>query len=146
MDSLLIMWIALAIIFTVIEAATAQIVTIWFAVGSIGAIIANVVNANPIGQLIVFVAVSLLTLVAARPYLKKFTKTQVQPTNADMCIGSQAIVTQEIDNTNGTGQAKVKGSVWTARSADGSVIPKDSLVIVESIEGVKLIVRKEEKQ
>ncbi|MCM1363833.1 MAG: NfeD family protein [Faecalibacterium sp.] len=142
MDPLLIMWIALSIIFAVIEAATAQIVTIWFAVGSIGAIITNVLGVNSTGQLIVFVALSVLTLVIARPYLKKFTKTQVQPTNADMCIGQQAIVTEDIDNTLGTGLAIIKGVTWTARSIDGSKITKDSLVIIESIEGVKLMVRK----
>lgn len=143
MDSLLIMWIALAIVFVFVEAVTAQIVTIWFAIGSIGAIIANVIGANPTGQLIVFVAVSLLTLVIARPYLKKFTKTQVQPTNADMCIGENALVTEEINNTLGTGQAKIKGNLWTAKSSDGSIIPKDSLVTIESIEGVKLVVHKD---
>ncbi len=141
MESLLIMWIVLAIVFVVIEVASAQIVTIWFAFGSVGAIIANVVKANPTVQLIVFVTVSLLTLVIARPYLKKFTKTQVQPTNADMCIGSEAIVTEEINNTLGKGQAKIKGNLWTAISVDGSVIPKDTVVTVEAIQGVKLVVK-----
>ena len=143
MDSLLIMWIALAVIFFIIEAATAQIVTIWFAVGSIGAIIANVIGANPAGQLVVFVAVSLLTLIIARPYLRKFTKTKVQPTNADMCIGEKAIVTEEINNTLGVGQAKIKGNVWSARSSDAEIIPQGTIVIIEAIEGVKLIVKKE---
>lgn len=144
MDSLLIMWIALAVVFIAVEAATAQIVTIWFAVGSIGAIAANVAGANPTWQLVIFVAVSLLTLIIARPYLKKFTKTRIQPTNADMCIGAQAVVVEEINNTHGTGQAKIKGNLWTAKSSDGSIIPKDTLVIIESIEGVKLVVRKED--
>lgn len=143
MDSLLIMWIALAVVFTVIEVATAQIVTIWFAIGSIGAIISNVIGANPVGQLIVFVAVSLLTLIVARPYLRKFTKTKVQPTNADMCIGQKAIVTEKIDNTLGSGQVKIKGNIWTARSSDGENIEADAVVIVQAIEGVKLIVKKE---
>lgn len=143
MEHLLIMWIVLAIVFAVIEAVTVQIVTIWFAVGAVGAIVAYVLGANEIVQLTVFVAISLLTLILARPYLKKFTKTQVQPTNADMYIGKQALVTEEIDNSKGTGQAKINGSLWTARSADGSVIEKDCLVSVMSIEGVKLIVKKE---
>ncbi len=142
MDHLLIMWIALSIVFAVIEALTAQIVTIWFAVGSVGAIIANALGVNSIGQLIVFVVLSILALIVARPYLKKFTKTKVQPTNADMCIGQRAVVTEEINNTLGTGQAVIRGVTWTARSSDESVIPIDSLVIIEAIEGVKLIVKK----
>ena len=144
MDNLLIMWIALAIVFAVIEALTLQVVTIWFAVGSLGAIIANVVNASPLVQLIVFVALSILTLVIARPYLKKFTKTKVQPTNADACIGKQAIVTEEINNALSTGQVKIRGVIWTARSVeDNTVIPEGTTVTVKAIEGVKFIVSAE---
>ena len=139
------MWIALAVIFGVVEAATAQIVTIWFAVGSVGALIANVVGASTTIQLVVFVAVSILTLIIARPYLKKFTRTEMQRTNADRCIGETAIVTEEINNTQGTGQVKVGGNIWTARSLDSAIIPADEKVIVEKIEGVKLIVSEKVK-
>lgn len=139
------MWIALAVIFGVVEAATAQIVTIWFAVGSVGALIANVVGAGTTIQLVVFVAVSILTLIIARPYLKKFTRTEMQRTNADRCIGETAIVTEEINNTQGTGQVKVGGNIWTARSLDSAIIPADEKVIVEKIEGVKLIVSEKVK-
>lgn len=139
---LLVMWIALAVIFAVVEAATAQIVTIWFAVGSVGAIIANALGANSTVQLVVFVALSIVTLIIARPFLKNFTKTNVKPTNADMCIGEEALVTEEINNTLGSGQVKIRGIVWTARSLDGQEIKKDEFVTVTAIEGVKLIVRK----
>ena len=137
---LLILWIALAVIFAVTEAATAQIITLWFAIGAIGAIIANVLHAPDLVQYIVFVVVSLLTLLVARPYLRRFTRTKVQPTNLDMCIGQTAIVTEDIDNTHETGAAKIRGNVWTARSKDGEPIPKDTPVTVAAIEGVKLIV------
>ncbi len=140
MDRLLILWIAAAVVFAVIEAATAQILTLWFCIGSIGAIIAYALGASLTVQIVVFVAVSLLTLVIARPYLRRFTRTKVQPTNLDMCIGRQALVTERICNPEGTGQAKIRGAVWTARSSDGSVIEPGALVKVLSIEGVKLIV------
>ena len=142
MDKMLIVWIASAVIFFVIEVLTSQIVTIWFAVGSIGAIFANVLKAETIWQIVVFAVLSLITLLIARPYMKKFTQTKVQPTNADMCIGSKAVVTEDIDNTKGTGQVKIKGVVWSAKSNDEEVISKDSVVIVKSISGVKLIVDK----
>ena len=142
LDKMLIVWIASAVIFFVIEVLTSQIVTIWFAVGSIGAIFANVLKAETIWQIVVFAVLSLITLLIARPYMKKFTQTKVQPTNADMCIGSKAVVTEDIDNTKGTGQVKIKGVVWSAKSNDEEVISKDSVVIVKSISGVKLIVEK----
>ena len=144
MEKILIFWIALAVAFGIIEAATAQIVTIWFAVGAIGAIVANLLGAKFLVQFLVFVALSVLTLVVARPFLVKFTKTKVQPTNLDMCIGQEALVLEEINNTNGTGQAKIRGNIWTARSKTGNVIPKDTVVIVDSIDGVKLIVTEKE--
>ena len=146
MDRLLILWIAAAVVFAVIEAATAQILTLWFCIGSIGAIIAYALGASLTVQIVVFVAVSLLTLVIARPYLRRFTRTKVQPTNLDMCIGQQALVTERISNLDGTGQAKIRGTIWTARSSDGAVIEPGALVKVLSIEGVKLIVASDDRQ
>ena len=67
MDRFLIGWIAAAVVFAVIEAATAQILTLWFCIGSIGAILANVCGASVTVQVIVSVAVSVLTHVIARP-------------------------------------------------------------------------------
>ena len=139
--TLLILWIALAVIFAVAEAATAQIVTLWFVIGAIGAIIANVLHAPALVQGIVFVGVSLLTLLVARPYFKRFVKTKIQPTNLDMCIGQTALVTEDIDNTREVGAAKIRGNIWTARSQDGSPIPAGTPVTVVAIEGVKLIVK-----
>ena len=144
MKTILIIWIALAVVFAIVEAATAQIVTIWFAVGAVGAIVANLLGAKILVQFLVFVALSVLTLVVARPFLVKFTKTKVQPTNLDMCIGQEALVLEEINNTTGTGQAKIRGNIWTARSQSGCVIPKDAVVIVNAIDGVKLIVSEKE--
>lgn len=142
MDIMPIIWIASAVIFFVIEVLTSQIVTIWFAVGSVGALFAYVLGAEEVWQIVVFALIALLTLLIARPYMKKFTKTKVQPTNADMCIGEKAIVTEDIDNTLGTGQVKVKGAVWSAKSNSEEIITKDSVVIIESISGVKLTVKK----
>ena len=79
-------------------------------------------------------------------YLRRFTRTKVQPTNLDMCIGQQALVTERISNLDGTGQAKLRGTVWTARSSDGAVIEPGALVKVLSIEGVKLIVAPDDAQ
>lgn len=144
MNTILIVWIALAVVFALIEAATAQIITIWFAVGAVGAVIAHLLGASLLVQFLVFVLLSVLTLVVARPFLVKFTRTKTQPTNLDMCIGQDALVLEEINNTNGTGQAKVRGAIWTARSQNGSVIPKDTIVIINAIDGVKLIVSEKE--
>ncbi|MCQ2463281.1 MAG: NfeD family protein [Clostridia bacterium] len=138
----LFIWIALAVIFAVAEAVTVQLVTVWFAVGAVGAVVANILGASPIVQTAVFVALSVLTLIISRPFVKKFTKTKIQPTNADMLIGETAVVTQSIDNLRGEGTVTVRGIVWTARSSDNSPVDEGEMVTVVKIEGAKLIVKK----
>ena len=135
-------WIAATIAFIIVEAATAQLVTIWFAAGSAAATIAALLKADTLVQFIVFVAVSLIALAITRPLVKKLTKQKFSPTNADRFIGEKATVTQKIDNIAQTGLVKLQGTVWTARSADGSVIADGETVTVKAIEGVKLIVEK----
>ena len=139
--TMLLFWIIALVVLIVVEAVTAQMVTIWFAAGAVGAIVAERLGAEVWVQWVVFVAVSTVALIATRPLVKKITKAKVQPTNADRCIGMVAVVTEEINNVEGRGQVHVNGVTWTARSLDGSIFKKDERVIVERIDGVKLIVK-----
>lgn len=135
-------WVALLAVFVVIEAATAQLLTIWFAIGSFAALVSSFFTDSIVAQIIVFIIVSAIALAVTRPVVKKITKAKKQPTNADMYIGKQAVVTEDINNLESTGLVKVGGSVWTARSeAEGCTIPAGEHVTVVKIEGVKLIVR-----
>ncbi len=134
-------WIGALVAFIVIEAFTIQMVTVWFAVGSLAATVAALCKAELWVQILVFLAVSIVTLVATRPFVKKFTGLQYSPTNADRYIGDTAVVTASIDNLNETGEVRIKGSTWTARSEDGGIIEKGETVTVQRIEGVKLIVK-----
>ncbi len=138
---MLIFWVIMLVVLIVVEAVTAQMVTIWFAAGAAAAIVAEILGAQVWLQWVVFVAVSAVALVATRPLVRKLTRTKVQPTNADRCIGQTAIVVEDIDNLEGKGQVNVNGVVWTARSSDGSTFKKDERVTVEKIDGVKLIVK-----
>ncbi len=137
---MLFVWIGLMVAFTVIEAVTVQLVTIWFAVGSLVALIANIAGASILVQWIVFVAVSAVCLLATRPLVKKVVNAKAQPTNADRCIGATALVTEDINNEIGTGQVNIKGTIWTARSLNGELIKKGASVVIQAIEGVKVIV------
>jgi membrane protein implicated in regulation of membrane protease activity len=124
----------------VLEGMTAQLVSIWFVLGSIAGLISAICNVPIIAQVVIFIAVTVITLALTRPIVKKRLNTKVQKTNADRCIGQDAVVIEDIDNLAPTGQVKTDGKVWTARSSDQNVIPKDSVVTVEKIDGVKLIV------
>lgn len=141
MNSALIFWIVSLVAFIVVEAVTAQLVTIWFAAGSLCALIAEVLNAPVWLQITVFVVVSAITLAATRPLVKKLKSKPSFSPNADRVIGQKAIVTEEIDNIAAKGRADVNGMSWVARSEDNSKIPVGTEVVIIRIEGVKLIVK-----
>lgn len=140
-----VMWAIAILIFSVLEAITAQLVSIWFVLGSVGAIIAAACDASIFVQVSVFIVVSVLALLITRPLVKKYVRPKIQKTNADRSIGQEAVIIQQVNNLVATGQAKLGGNVWTVRSADGSVIEEGEIVIVEEIEGVKLIVKPKQK-
>ena len=140
MTKMYIFWAVAIVAFGFLEGITAQLVSIWFVLGSIGALITAFCGGDIKLQLIVFVAVTLVTLIATRPIVKERLNSKVEKTNADRCIGQDAVVTEEINNLLSTGLVKADGKTWSARSSDKSIIPKDSIVVVEKIEGVKLIV------
>lgn len=133
-------WLALLIIFVVVECLTVGLVSIWFAGGSLVAMIMAMLGAKAIWQDVVFVAVSALLLIATRPFVKKYLLNKKVKTNYQSVIGEVAKVTEKIDNFNQTGAVFVDGKEWTARSTDNSVTMEEgSLVKVAAIEGVKII-------
>ncbi len=142
MEKIMFVWIVLAIGFAVLEAVTTQLVSIWFTVGAIGALAAYFLGASSTVQIVVFVAVSVVAMILTRPLVKKFSKPKIQPTNVDMLINKDAVVTEAINNTYAKGTVKIQGIEWSARSEDNSEIPEGEIVIVKAIEGVKLIVAK----
>ena len=135
-------WIIAMVVFLVIEAVTVGIVSVWFAIGALFAMVTAMLGANLWVQITVFLIVSAIALYFTRPLVKKFVNNKVEPTNADMLIGKECRVVETIDNLSGTGAVYVDGKTWTARTADEEIIPEGQLVKAERIEGVKLIVSK----
>ena len=135
-----IVWTAAIILFGVVEAMTAGLVSIWFVAGALVALVAAFVDASLVVQVVLFLVVSAAALAVTRPLLKKITAANAVPTNADRVLGELAKVTETIDNENSTGAVYVDGKTWTARSADDSVIPAGSRVKFENMQGVKLLV------
>lgn len=138
--SMTVIWIIAIVALLIIEGLTAGLVTIWFAIGAVAALICQMLGAPLWLQLAVFLAVSFVTLVLTRPLAQKHLNDKTQPTNADRLIGRECIVTEAIDNVAGTGAVTVSGQVWTARSVSDDPIPAESRATVRRIEGVKLIV------
>ena len=134
------LWLGAMVLFGIIEALTAGIVSIWFCFGSLAALLAAALHASPLIQVIVFLLASALSLIITRPLIKKKILLRPTATNADALIGERGIVIEDINNLSNVGGVKILGKVWSAKSADGSIIEKDSVVTVLKIEGVKLIV------
>lgn len=136
-------WAAALVVFLIVEAVTAGLVSIWFVFGSLVALICAALGAAVWLQIFWFVIVSVATLVLTRPLVKRYVDSRSVATNADRSIGRAAVVTERIDNLAATGAVKLDGVVWTARSTDDAVaIEAGERVTVRAIEGVKLIVER----
>ena len=136
-----IVWLVLLIGFIVLEAACPiHLISIWFAVGALAAAVTAMLGGQIWLQATVFALVSGALLAALWPFVKKFLKPKITQTNVDSVIGTEGYVTDAVDNLSATGQVKLGGMYWTARSTGGQPIPTGALVRVDRIEGVKVFV------
>ena len=140
------LWLCAAVLFGVVEGVTAGLVSVWFAVGSVGAFFAAMGGLSVTVQLVIFAAVSAAALAVTRPLVVRFGRERHVPTNLDRVIGRTAQVSEDFDNDAATGAVYVDGKTWTARSAGGEAIPAGSRVEIQRMEGVKLFVKKSEEQ
>ena len=139
-----VIWLIAVVVFVVAEAATLGLTSIWFACGSLLAMVAALLDVSIWGQLLVFILGSALLLASTRKWVSKLKLGRVK-TNADRIIGQQAVVIQTIDNQAAKGQVRVGGQVWTARSVEDEPILAGTQVEVVQITGVKVVVKKMEK-
>lgn len=141
MDLVAIIWLALLVTFLIVEASCpVHLVSIWFAVGSLAALVVNVLHGPLWLQILLFLLVSVALLIALWPLTKKYLNPKVTRTNVDSVIGSIGLVTAAIDNIEAHGQVKLGGMEWTARSTSGAPIAEGIRVKVDRIEGVKVYV------
>ena len=135
-----ILWLVLMVVFLAAEAATVTLVSLWFAAGALCAMVVSLLGGAVWLQTAVFLAVSAVFLTALRPLVRKFLTPKLTATNIDSVIGSTGLVSVAIDNLAASGQVKLGGMVWTARSTTGRPIPEGTQVRVDKIEGVKVFV------
>ena len=135
-----IVWLGLTVVFLIAEAATVTVISLWFAAGSLVAMAMALLGGAIWLQVLTFLVVSAIALTALRPLVRKYLTPKLTATNIDSVIGSIGIVTATIDNIGATGQVKLNGMEWTARSTSGDPIPAGIKVRVDKIEGVKVFV------
>ena len=136
----LIIWLVLMVVFLIAESQSVTMVSLWFAAGALGALIAELCGAQLWLQIVIFFAVSIVLLASLRPIARKYFTPKIIKTNVDSLIGQTGLVTADIDNVTAQGQVKLGAMEWTARSTSGETIKAGSLVKVDKIEGVKVYV------
>ncbi len=138
---MIVIWSLVLIATIVIEFETADMVTIWFSVGAIGALIAAALDQNVVMQIGIFIAVSLVLIVLTRPMTKRFMDKTVIKTNADRFVGMIGTITVDVP-VGGRGEVLVDNSKWIAFSSSEKIIPVGTKVVVQDIVGIKLLVSK----
>ena len=133
-------WFVLTVILLIAEAATVTVISLWFAAGALAAMVTALLGGAVWIQTLVFVLVSAAALTALRPLVRKHLTPKLTATNIDSVIGSVGIVTGTIDNLTATGQVKLNGMEWSARSTSGATLEVGTKVRVDKIEGVKVFV------
>lgn len=136
-------WILVFIIAIVVEISTQELVSIWFSVGAIPAIILAAFGLSFWWQLGTFAVVSAIAFVLSQIFLKKKIKINSSATNADSLVGNEILVVSRVTPTS-IGEGKVRDVVWTIASDE--TIEKDEFAIVKEIKGNKLIVMSKEKK
>ena len=140
-------WRALFVVLLVIEIITMGLTTIWFAAGALIAFVAGLLGFGVTVQVVVFIVVSAVLLIMTRPLAVKYFNQERQKTNAESLIGQQALVIEDIDTLEAKGRVEIRGMEWAAKTdePDGK-IAKNTVVVVNGIQGVKLIVRDREER
>lgn len=135
-------WLIAAGLFFVIEIATVGFLVFWLGIGAILAMITSFITNSFVIQFVVFLISSTLLIIFTKPLINKFVKIPEEvKTNAYSIIGKRAIVVIPINNTTGTGQIKIDGELWSAKSFNDENIPKNAEVEILDITGVKAVVK-----
>lgn len=131
-------WLIVFIGLSVLEMATINLVSVWFAVGALVAAVSTLFTEDVTIQIAIFVISSAITLACTKPIVKKLRTRQIIPTNLDRVIGEIGIVTEEITKLT-PGEVRVDGKRWSALSTKKIEVGRK--VEVLSIDGVKLHVK-----
>ncbi len=139
---MVIFWIVVFAAAVILEAATFALVSIWFAAGALGALIAASLGADLTVQLVIFTLIAGVLLVFTRPLIKKLLPNKHIPTNSELEIGKIGVVIETINENTGQGRVRLSGIDWAAVSSDGSSISEGESVIIKEIRSSKVVVEK----
>ena len=130
-------WLAMTLLFLVMELFTGGFFIICFSLGALSSLIAVFLGASFYGQLAVFAIFSILSLLVLRPLAVKYfyNKSDQKVSNADAIIGRIGEVSETIE-PNGFGRVKLDGDDWKAQSSGKNRIEIGSRVRIVSRESI----------
>ena len=135
-------WLIIALFFFILEIATTGFLVFWFGIGALVAMLFSLLGIHLVLQIIIFLIVSTILIIFTKPLVNKLAKPESNvKTNVYSIEGKIGKVTKDIEPVDGKGQVIVDGESWSAKSYDNSFIPKGTEIIVESLNGVKVIVK-----
>lgn len=131
-------WLAIVIILSIIEAATVNLVSIWFVVSGIITMIVTLLTDNLTIQITTFLLLGIIFMLLTKKTIKKISPEKAK-TNLERIIGMEGIVTEKITKTN-PGEVKVDGKKWTAIA--NNTIDTGTAVKILEINSTKLKVER----
>ena len=135
-----IFWLVAMVVFILVEASTVALVSVWFAAGSLAAIVVALLGGGLGLQVAVCLAVAIILLLSMRGLVRRHFTPNLVATNIDTMTGREGIVIVPVDNLAARGQVSISGMEWTARSTTGKVLEEGTVVTVDRVEGVKVFV------
>ena len=135
-------WLAVAVLMTIIEGLTMGLTTIWLAIAALVSMILAFFIPSFTVQIILFLLLSIALFVFTRPIAVKKMKLGKVKTNSDRLVGMKGVVNIPV-SYDSLGQVTVARQVWTARPENADLsFPEGDHVQVVRIEGVTLIIGK----
>lgn len=137
-------WLALILVFIIIEMLVLEFTFLMIAVGSLGGLISGLFGVPWWGQLLIAAALSVLLLFFLKPPLLRVLKRGADPakSNVDALLGSFGTVVLTLSEDDG--QVKLSnGETWTARFSPASAVrtlQPGERVLVTAIDGSTAIV------
>lgn len=136
-----VIWLAIGIVFLIVELLTTALVSIWFVPAAIITCLLTFVIDSLLWQIAIFVVLSAVFMVIARKIYKKHIKKPIDDVDQnEKLLGKTATVTE--DTNAFTGRILVGDVYWRAVTENGETIPKGETVVIKSVEGTTLKIKK----
>ena len=142
-----IIWLALFVAMLAVEALGPALVSVWFAFGALVALIVSFIPGVAWWvEVVIFVVISVATLLALRPIVRRYVKRNNYNTNIDSFTGKRGYVIEDIEYLK-PGAVKIGDVSWTAIPVNkNEKILENEIIEVVAVNGNKLIVKKVEEK